>query len=171
MKFPVDPVFPVLCAIALVASCGGSQLGMLSDEGGVDEGGPGPGGDGGPVADCGTCGVVGDGGPDDVAFGPGGDESTSSTDGPTTTVEAGVTCSPGTSSGSGGSGGSCTTSVSETCSNGFSYKVSCSCPKAKCDCASMSGSSGGGAVGVSYAGCSSMCSDDSAAWEACGFPH
>jgi hypothetical protein len=152
-----------LGALPLAASCGGKELGGSS--GGSPEGGhddavsPGGPPDGSEFDS--SC-------PDENAnpsldgAGPDGPEGDSETEG-------GVSCTETSASGSGGGGG-CTTMVAEKCSNGFSYQVSCTCPKATCDCEATSGSTSMSESGVHYSGCSSSCGEDSLAFEACGYP-
>ena len=90
--------------------------------------------------------------------------------------DAPAMCTSGPSSIGGGSGGGCSTNVTETCTNGVTYSADCKCAntglgtKGTCSCSQMSGSSGAGSTGLVYDGCSSMCSDTSAAWGACSFP-
>jgi hypothetical protein len=92
-------------------------------------------------------------------------------DAPTVTSEAGVTCTGGPGGGSGG-GGSCQLQVSETCSDGTTYSVSCSCPEATCSCTQTSAQSGSSGGGLPFSGCSDSCGPTSVslAYQACGFP-
>jgi hypothetical protein len=74
-----------------------------------------------------------------------------------------VTCNPG---GGGGSGGpnSCSIMVTESCSDGNNYQVTCECPASKCQC---SGSSGG----VVLLTTCPQCPSPDEAFTICGFPH
>jgi hypothetical protein len=182
MKLFVGPLLGVLCAMAMIGACGGKELSPI---GGGNEGGTEP--EGGSPPCQGPCGLesgVGEAEVSESGFfesGTGFDgESFESGEsdsgggdgsfGEDAESEAGVSCKPGTGTIGMGSGGSCTTEVSEKCSNGFTYTANCSCPKRRCDCTAMSGSVSMGSSDVPYKGCSSDCSNASAAWEACGFP-
>ncbi len=122
-----------------------------------------------------TDGSDGDGG-SPGADGGAGSDAASGADSPlghkeaSTGYDAGplpVVCDMGPGSGSGGQGG-CDINVSESCSDGTTYQVSCSCPSAACSCMETSGMSGSGGDGIPYTGCPS-CSV-AAAFTACGFP-
>ena len=169
MKSLLVSILPAL----LFVNCGGEQLGTYS--------GGGPSGEGGGVESGGGSGESG-------TFSEAGSVSDSSVvdetgsfpdagsppDAPVTQPDTGVIgmkCKPGPSSGTGGPGGSCSTSLSETCADGTTYEAECKCPGAICSCSFSMGSTGGGGGGSPYAGCSSDCSDPNRAWEACGFPH
>jgi hypothetical protein len=77
-------------------------------------------------------------------------------------------CVPGVGGIGVGSGGTCTTTLTETC-GGASYSVKCSCPEATCACNETSGSISSGST-AHYDGCGSKCGDDKLGWTACGFP-
>jgi hypothetical protein len=91
-------------------------------------------------------------------------------------VDAGIFCmQTGGGSGSGGSGdaaASCDFGSSETCSNGTTYSVKCSCPAAMCFCSEQFGN-GGSTGGAPFMGCGpNNCGPSSVpmAYQACGFP-
>jgi hypothetical protein len=161
------PSLALLSALPFFVACGGEQIGIGTPyEAGAEGGGVGE-GEGGSSSS-------GGGGPDGRP--PPGEDS--SVDAPITTfdspvnmLDASVACFPGMSSGGGGSNGYCSTSLSEKCTDGIVYEVSCTCPAATCDCTAMGSGTGMGEVGVAYGGCGSSCSDDGAAWAACGYPH
>ena len=89
-----------------------------------------------------------------------GDGSLSSDSGATNedsgSVGPGVTCSLGTTGVSGG-GGSCEVKSVETCSNGTTYAVECSCPAATCICSESSGQGGSSGGGIPFTGCTGTC--------------
>ncbi len=87
-------------------------------------------------------------------------------------VAPGVTCSLG-ASGVAGGGGSCEVQSTETCSDGATYHVVCSCPAARCTCSESSGQSGSPGGGMPFSGCAASCSSPlfDLAYESCGFPH
>jgi hypothetical protein len=68
----------------------------------------------------------------------------------------------------------CTLTVSEHCSDGVGYRVSCACPDATCSCTRIDPNSGGGTfyTGALYDGCPN-CRDTNAAqlFAACDFPN
>jgi hypothetical protein len=153
----------LLGALCSVVGCGGRQLGYLSEAGSYEAGEAGD--DGNSTSDGEVV--------PDTSF---GEETSSLPDAPITTtpdaeIDARVTCIPGTSVGGGGSNGSCTTMMSETCSDGTTYTVDCSCPRATCNCSREMGSTGEGTLGAHYEGCSQFCSVAMDAWDACNFPH
>jgi len=134
---------------SLALACGGEVVLAGSDGGGPDSGGSSGGGSGGSS---------------------GADSST--TMDAVARPETGITCAQGPGSGSGGSG-SCEISSQETCSDGTTYIVSCSCPVATCSCSEASGNGGGSSgAGVTFTGCPQQCSSASLslAYAACGFP-
>lgn len=160
------PWLTLVSALPFFVACGGEQIGNgtpyeAGAEGGVGEGSS-------------SSSSSSGGGPDGRP--PPGEDS--SVDAPITTfdspvnmIDASVGCFPGVSSGGGGSNGSCFTMLSEKCTDGIAYQVSCTCPAATCDCTAMGGGTSMGEVGVTYGGCGASCGDDSAAWAACGYPH
>ena len=152
-----------ILAALLFVSCGGEQLGTYS--------GGGPSGEGGGVESGGDeTGGDETGGDETGSFPEAGSPPDASVTQPDTGV-IGMKCKPGPSSGTGGPGGSCSTSLSETCADGTTYEATCKCPGAICSCSFSMGSTGAGGGGMTYTGCSSDCSDPNRAWEACGFPH
>jgi hypothetical protein len=150
----------VVVAVGVVTGlgCGGQTLPTGS---GGDGGSSGSGGSGG--------GSGGSSGGSDAAAGVDSPvvfaDATTGFDAP-----SGIVCNPGPASGSSG-GGSCMISASETCSDGYTYQVTCECPSAQCTCSemSMNGGGGSGGGGPVYSACPS-CGDPSAAFLACGFP-
>jgi hypothetical protein len=122
-----------------------------------------------------TEGSEGDGGspgPDGSA----GSDSASGADSPvfhkeaSTGFDAGpppIVCEMGPGSGSGGQS-SCSVQASETCSDGTTYQVDCSCPSGTCTCMQTSGMSGSGGDGIPFSGCPSCTIGE--AFAACGFP-
>jgi hypothetical protein len=162
-RFAFVLALAALGALPLAASCGGEEIGS------------------GGSPDAGDEGVVGghDSEPEETTTfidSPGEDCFIEQGDAPNeasegdSEAEGGVSCKETASSGSAGPGGACSTMVAEKCSSGYTYQVSCTCPKASCDCMATSGSSSMGQVGAHYSGCSSACGDDSLAWAACGYP-
>jgi hypothetical protein len=80
-----------------------------------------------------------------------------------------------TGSSSGSAGPSCMLQAFESCSDGTTYNVSCSCPQATCTC-TQAGPSGGSSGGpYPFSGCATGCDqvttgDFSSLYEACHFP-
>jgi hypothetical protein len=106
-------------------------------------------------------------------------DATTGLDSPTTSdakpVDAGLTCTLGASAGSGGSDGACSTTLTETCSNGHFYQAQCECPQATCDCETFFTGEQGEQEGqqcsrLAYGGCTSACGNANDAWKACGYP-
>jgi hypothetical protein len=79
-----------------------------------------------------------------------------------------------TQTGAGGNGGngSCSIGVSESCSDGTTYAVKCSCPAATCECNESSGQGGSSGGNAPFSGCPENCGVPTVmtAYEACGFP-
>lgn len=97
------------------------------------------------------------------------------------TIDAGVVCrqqrsgsgGSGSSGGSTDSGPTCTVQEAESCSDGNSYNVTCTCPDAVCFCSESFGQGGGSSSGgMSFQGCADACGASSfaLAYQACGFP-
>jgi hypothetical protein len=92
-------------------------------------------------------------------------------------IEAGVApvCKQTMAGGSSGGpdGGPCTVEANESCSDGTTYNVTCSCPAATCAC-TQSGPNGGSSGGpFPFSGCADSCgpnTDFHLLYEACGFP-
>ena len=93
--------------------------------------------------------VTGADGGNEITGDDGGKDVGASSDGPSSSDSAvphedansgepGVACSLGTTGVAGG-GGSCKVNSSETCSDGTTYAVECSCPTATCSCSESSG--------------------------------
>jgi|HubBroStandDraft_6_1064221.scaffolds.fasta_scaffold691321_2 hypothetical protein len=144
-------------ALAVLVGCG-SRTGLLLDDGRV------AGSDGPPES-------AGKG--DD---GPSSDDASSSSDSAVAQQDAGlpgpgVTCSLGTS-GVQGDVGSCDVESAETCSDGMTYDVVCSCPAATCTCSQSSAQSGPSGGDARFIGCTARCGAPSIdlAYESCGFP-
>jgi hypothetical protein len=95
-------------------------------------------------------------------------------DPPPPMFDAGVTCKQqGAGGGSGSSGGSCSVQASESCSDGTTYNVTCSCPSATCSCSeSFAGGGGSSSGGMTFAGCPDDCGQKTLelGYQACGFP-
>jgi hypothetical protein len=145
-------------ALVLLVACG-ARTGLVFEDGRVAS-------DGGPVST----------GQDDDGGGLSSDAASSS-DSAIAHRDAGpvgpaVTCSLGTS-GVQGDVGSCDVESAETCSDGMTYDVVCSCPAATCTCSRFSGQSGSSAGGGPFNGCDTICGASSIdlAYESCGFPH
>jgi hypothetical protein len=92
-------------------------------------------------------------------------------------IEAGVgpvckqTSLSGSSSGS--DGGTCSVQAIESCSDGTTYSVSCSCPDATCACTQSGQSSGSSGGPFPFSGCANNCDPNTnfhLLYEACGFP-
>jgi hypothetical protein len=104
---------------------------------------------------------------DSAAGSSSGADGSPSTDAPAQT--AGCTAGPGkyqTTS------GGCEIEITESCSGGTSYGVTCSCPAATCTCSESSGMSGGSGGRVAFSGCANVCQGETNAniYAACGFP-
>jgi hypothetical protein len=87
--------------------------------------------------------------------------------------DGGLTCQQGLTTGSGSTdGGACTFSTSESCNNGTTYSVTCTCPDSTCSCSQMGMNNSGSGGGAPFAGCGLACGSTSAqlAFQACGFP-
>ena len=134
--------------VVVVLACGGKTVGSGTET------------DGGTTGDGGGSG----GGPDGASS---PDVLTEAS--PKREAGGGGTCNQGPGSGSSGQG-ACEIQLSETCSDGTTYQVDCSCPSGTCSCSEMSGMSGSGGGGIPFAGCPS-CPSVVQAYEACGFPH
>jgi hypothetical protein len=88
-------------------------------------------------------------------------------------IDAGVLCKQMFGGGSiGGDAGTCSVQVSESCSDGTNYGVTCTCPGAACTCSEMSAHSAASFPGAPFKGCAAGCSTSTLtlAYEACGFP-
>jgi hypothetical protein len=147
-----------LLTAAPVLSCGGQVAGINADAGSpVSTENP-----GNPAFDASSPGT------------PASPGNPGSTPDASTTTTPGVTCKqgPGTSGGSSG-GGSCSLSLSESCTDGTTYNVSCTCPGGSCSCSEFSPQGGGSGGGGTFAGCADNCSPATIAlaYKACGFPH
>jgi hypothetical protein len=147
-----------VAALVVLAGCG-ARTGLLVDDDGV------AGSDSGMVTE----------GDDDNGGQPSADGSSS--DSSVAFQDAGsvgprVACSLGTSGVQGG-GGSCEVHSTESCSDGKTYDVACSCPAATCACSESSGQSGSSGGGIPFSGCTANCAPSSIdlAYESCGFPH
>jgi hypothetical protein len=158
------PLGIVIVLVALATACGGKLVGDEGDAGrGTGTGGTGTGGTGG-----GSGGNTGGGPAGSASGGTGSEGPDASAHFDASSLPPGVVCS-GTSGGGGGGASSCQRMMNETCSDGYTYQVSCSCPEATCDC--FQSSSGGGSStggGQPYDGCPT-CSTANL-WKACGFP-
>jgi len=160
------------CLLACSAACGGTQLAPPDGSVGADE----------------NASAAESSGDDSSAPGDGSSQGADSP--PTTSVappDAMVEtqrCTLGLSRTTGGSGGSCSTELSEQCVGGdgaaveggsdtTAYSALCHCEtsgKGTCVCTETGGTVGGRNETVPYAGCSSGCSDTGAVWSACGYP-
>lgn len=147
---------PALLAAALAfVACGARTTEELVD------GGRTSGGSSGGSSGSGSSSSSGTPGPGDAS--PVVDANTF------TDVVQPIVCQGAGGEGSGGNG-SCSLMQSETCSDGNTYNISCSCPGATCSCYQTTASGGGsGGFGVSYSGCPT-CDPSSAPWSLCGFP-
>jgi hypothetical protein len=88
-------------------------------------------------------------------------------------ADAGIACMQTVAETSGTMEGICEVGIAETCSDGTTYGVKCSCPAATCFCTESSANSGGSGGPVPFAaGCVVHCAAASIpiAYEACGFP-
>ena len=117
--------------LAVGAACGG-KVGSIEGDGGGTHGGD-----------------AAMGGPGDSSPPPGDDEMEAS-------LPPTVTCtgeSGGGSSSSSGSGPVCSLQLTESCSDGTNYSVTCSCPVATCNCSESSPNSGSSGSGIPFGGC------------------
>jgi hypothetical protein len=150
--------------LATLAACGGREIVQKNDA--ASSG-----------ADMGESGVVDSSGTLDEGSRTSGVSSGVSDSAPPQDAphhaDAPVTCTPGVSGGS-GSGGSCSISATETCSDGTTYSGSCKCgggaAKGSCFCTGSNGMSGFGGGPYPFSDCPACASTD-AVWAACGFPH
>jgi hypothetical protein len=90
-------------------------------------------------------------------------------------IDAGVLyCKQGPSGGSssGGDAGVCSLKTTESCSDGTTYNVACSCPDAVCTCNLSSAHGGSSSGGFPFKGCAAGCDPSTLtlAYDACGFP-
>jgi hypothetical protein len=145
--------------VSLAVACGG-KVGSIEGDGGS------------------THGDDASGGPDGPSVGPGNpiplDASPTPGDDETDASPSSVFCTQGPGSGGGGSssgsGPVCSLQLTETCSDGTSYAVICSCPVGTCNCTESAANSGSSGSGIPFGGCPG-CGDPDQAWAACGFPH
>jgi hypothetical protein len=84
----------------------------------------------------------------------------------TYTYDGGLTCVAGPTTGTVGTGGSCSIDFKGHCDHGVTFEIDCQCPKKMCFCSASTKTMGGGGGGLSYDGCSSSCSMEDA-WKAC----
>jgi hypothetical protein len=152
MKSLLPPFLVVVAALA-GASAVGLACGGAVDGGGAD----------GPGASSRGAG----GSPDAAAQNgdsPSGSTTVGSTPGQTTT---GVSC---TTLGSGGTAGTaCEVKASQSCSDGNTYSIECSCGSATCYCFETGQSSGSSSGGISFS-CPSGADCAAYGYAACGFP-
>jgi hypothetical protein len=66
----------------------------------------------------------------------------------------------------------CSLSASESCNDGTTYNVYCTCPDAICTCSEQSRNGGSSSGGMTFEGCAEGCAPStiSLAYKACGFP-
>ena len=141
--------------IVVVLACGGKTVGSGTET------------DGGASGDASSSGGGSGSGSDS---GSGVDSPVTFEDAVTMRdTSAAVVCNQGPSGGSSGQG-ACEIQLTETCSDGTTYQVDCSCPSGTCSCSEMSGMSGSGGSGFPFTGCPT-CPGVDQAWNACGFPH
>jgi hypothetical protein len=133
--------------------------------------------DGGDTGDGGThgssSGGTGSSGGSDSGASSGGSDAASGVDspfvGPTPDAGTTIVCQQQGGGGSGGQG-SCDAQETETCSDGMTYTVDCSCPNATCTCSESGANGGSSGGGIPFGTCPS-CPDPDSIWDYCGFPH
>jgi hypothetical protein len=172
-----------LVAVVAVWACGRSGLSAVGSGAGEDSTGSSSSSGGvssssGGVSGNSSGGVSGNssgGVSNSSSGGVSGNSSGSSSGGEPIDATPLVVCTlnPGSSAGTGdGTDGSpppCQTSVSETCSDGNTYYVTCQCPSATCACFMTSATGGSGSSVVTYPGCPS-CTPASWLFSLCGYP-
>ena len=160
MRGPLSRV----AALAVMVGCG-ARTGLLPEGSHVtaSDGGPVTGDEGDEDDDGGPS--AGASWSDSALGGEGGEDAGS--------LAPGVTCSLGTSGVQGGRDIPCEVETTETCSDGVTYDVTCTCRSATCKCSQSSGQGGSSGGSAPFIGCAAICSASSIdlAYESCGFPH
>jgi hypothetical protein len=82
------------------------------------------------------------------------------------TYHGDLTCVAGPTTGTVGTGGSCSIDFKGHCNHGVTFEIDCQCPQKMCTCSASTKTMGSGGGDLSYDGCSSSCSMEDA-WKAC----